>query len=118
MLLAFLLTTMLAVPQDPSVLTVPVVVVVDHQAAWIERLHDCENPGNKVPKKLDTNGKYSYGYVHFQMGTWLSYGKKFGATPDNIYDDELQKKVARSMLDAGGQSHWFWCSQKLGDYPR
>jgi len=116
MLLAFLMGVMLSVPADPSVLTVHE-YVPDAKEIWIERLHDCENFGNKVPKKLDTNGRYSYGYLHFQMGTWLSYGKAHGATEENIYDDQLQKQVARDMLDAGGQGHWYWCSQKIGNYP-
>lgn len=104
----------------PEVLTLPpqaLIIPVDPKAVWIEKLHDCENEGNRWPKKMDTNGKYSYGYVHFQMGTWLSYGKPFGATEENIQDDELQKKVARSMLDNGGQGHWLNCSNKIGDYP-
>ncbi len=70
---------------------------------------------------LDTNGKYSYAFFQFQMSTWLSYGKEFGATRENIHDYFLQMKVARSMLDNGGQSHWRNCAEKVrkmyGPYP-
>lgn len=113
--LLFVLT--LAAPSATLTLPPEMLEVRDLKAEWIEKLHDCENFENRWPKKLDTNGKYSYGYVHFQMETFLHYGKRFGATEDSIQDDELQKKVARSMLDNGGQGHWFWCSKKIGDYP-
>lgn len=57
----------------------------------------------------------------FQMETWISYGKKLGATKENINDDELQEIVTRDMLDKGLWRHWYWCSKKvikkLGAYP-
>ena len=96
----------------------PIVEVAppDSKEIWIEALHNCENVNN-VPRILDTNDKYSYGYLMFQMKTWLKYGKELGATRENIKDNELQKKVARSILDAGGSSHWWNCSKKIGLYP-
>ena len=76
--------------------------------------------GSTTIRILDTNGKYSYGLLMFQMKTWLFYGKKFGATRENIYDGELQRKVARKILDDGGWRHWWTCSKavtaKLGAY--
>ena len=72
-------------------------------------------------KVLDTNNRYSYGALQFQMATWISYGKEFGATKDNIFDVGLQEKVARSMLDAGGWRHWYNCGirvqKEYGAYP-
>ena len=92
----------------------------DPKMVWIEALHQCENPENVI-KVLDTNGYYSYGYVMFQMKTWLAYGKEFGATKENIGDDELQKTVALSMLDDGFWRHWYNCGKivqkSLGLYP-
>jgi len=63
------------------------------------------------------NDKYSYGVLQFQMATWLSFGKSFGTTADNIYDKSLQETVARSMLDNGGWRNWFTCAKKTGTYP-
>lgn len=115
----FVLLSM-AIPS--STLTVPITpyVEITPQEIWIEALHQCENPEN-IEKVWDTNNQWSYGYLQFQMGTWLSYGKEFGATRKNIGDDELQKKVAMSMLDKGGWKHWLNCGkvvrQSLGAYP-
>lgn len=92
------------------------VIPPDPKEVWIDKLHECENINN-VPRILDTNGYYSYGAYMFQMKTWLSYGKEFGATRENISSSTLQRKVVRSMLDDGGQGHWYHCSKKLGTYP-
>ena len=107
------------------ILTVPVVMAAeitpDPKVEWIVALHNCENV-NSVQKVLDTNNKFSYGYLMFQMKTWLDYGKDFGTTRGNISDDELQKTVARKMLDDGGWRHWYTCAlsvrKSLGPYPR
>jgi len=100
---------------NPPVLSVP-----DAKDVWIAHLHICENDVNKE-KILDSNDKYSYGYLMFQMDTWLSYGKPFGATMKNISDPVLQTRVARSMLDDGEFYHWKTCvrktTKKWGAYP-
>jgi hypothetical protein len=108
---------------DTSVLTVPIVYAqeIDAKSVWIDGLADCESQSSTTIKILDTNGYYSYGLLMFQQKTWLSYGKKFGATKENIFDEELQRIVARSMLDNNGSGHWFNCNKKLelkiGKYP-
>lgn len=107
---------------NTSALTVNLTTVrpPDPKAEWVEALHQCENPDN-IPSIIDTNGKRSYGYVQFQMNTWLSYGKEFGATKENISDNDLQARVAQSMLDKGLWRHWYWCGKRvasqLGEYP-
>lgn len=106
-----------------SVLTVPITLYADpieeHKTAWVEALHQCENPDN-IPWIWDTNGLRSYGAFMFQKSTWISYGKNFGATMENIDDDKLQAKVVRSMLDKGLWRHWYNCSKEIsktiGDY--
>lgn len=113
-------------PTDVSALTIPpeMMVMSDpieiKKEEWIDALHMCENK-NDVVKILDVNGKYSYGAYMFQMGTWLAYGKEFGATRDNIGSSTLQRKVVRDMLDDGGAGHWWNCSKlissRLGAYP-
>jgi hypothetical protein len=121
MLPAYLIAILLAT-SSPSVLTAHLIVdpIEQQKTEWIEKLHQCENGGN-LEKWIDSNNKYSYGFVAFQMSTWLSYGKKLGATKENINNDELQKIVARSMLDKGLWRHWYTCSKivskSLGDYP-
>ncbi len=103
-----------------SALTVDLTPPPTPKEIWIEELHSCENRNNRI-RILDSNDKYSYGYVMFQMDTWLAFGKKFGATRENINDEELQKVVAESMLDKGLWRHWRRCAlktkKKIGEYP-
>lgn len=121
MLAALMAITILG--HSPEVLTVPpeaLVVPPDPKELWINALGHCESENKPNIKVLDTNGLYSYGRFQFQQKTWLNYGKPFGATMENIYDGELQEKVVRSMLDNGGQGHWYHCGKrvekKLGKY--
>ncbi len=92
----------------------------DAKDVWINNLALCET-GNRDVTILDTNKKYSYGYLQFQMGTWLAYGKSLGATSANIHDYALQHQVARTMLNAGLQNQWKTCAEKVtrkyGSYP-
>ena len=111
MLAAFLASFMMGF--DPSVLTIPPEIRIDPKEIWIDKLAECESNASSTIRILDVNKKYSHGLLMFQMGTWLSYGKEFGATKENIYDPELQRKVARAMLDDGGQKHWYVCSKKI-----
>jgi len=85
-MLAFLALIFLSAPADPKVLTVP---IPDTKSIWISHLADCESHASTTVKVLDTNGKYSYGLLQFQMQTWLAYGKSFGATRENIFDAVL-----------------------------
>ena len=109
------------------VLSVPPEMLVVHdpieeaKVAWMTELHNCENINN-VPRILDSNGYYSYADFMYQMKTWLYYGKKFGATKENIYNSELQWKVTRYVLDTHGwENDWVICGErtvkKLGAYP-
>lgn len=117
MIISLLIAALLAVPKDPSILTVPVVMAAElsPQDQWIKRLHVCENPDD-IPKVLDTNKRYSYGKYQWQMASWLNY-KSLGATKENILDETMQDTVTRYVLDHGGQGNWYHCSQKLGPYP-
>ena len=119
-MLPFFLGLILTANINPQVLTVDISVAMSTpQEIWIERLHQCENPDN-IPWIWDTNGKKSYGYVMFQMGTWLKYTKQ-GATRANIGDDEMQKIVARYILDTKGADDWWTCghlvAKTIGAYP-
>lgn len=119
MLAEWVIGLLLAIPSP--LLTVPIVHAEDKKDIWLSALIDCESMGSTTVRVLDTNGKYSHGLLQFQLSTWLSYGKEFGATKKNIYDGELQKIVARNMLDKGLWRHWYNCSKRitseLGSYP-
>lgn len=117
----FVFSILLTASFAPQVLTVDLTTVstVDAKEVWIEKLHECENYED-IPWIVDTNGKKSYGYVMFQMGTWLKY-KAQGATRENIGDDKMQKKIARYILDTKGYGDWQTCGRlvvkRLGSYP-
>lgn len=100
------------------------------QDQWIDELHLCENRNN-VEKILDTNGKYSYGEVMFQLDTFHDFGKKYMIIPDEFTKEEslllisnphVQRSIAKEMLDDGLWRHWYTCAikvtKKLGKYPQ
>ena len=97
------------------------------QDDWIEALHQCESQGRDYITILDTNNKYSYGGLMFQLGTFMSFGKKYNILPDELTDKEglllihrysIQKAIAQAMLDDGLDYHWKNCrDKKIGPYP-
>lgn len=117
-----LLLTLSATPVQAAELTIPIQQIIEakqleDKLAWIDHLATCESGNNPTIKILDTNNFYSYGYVQFQMATWLANG---GVKAD-IYNKDAQKKVAMKMLDAGGTHNWYNCNKIIrktyGDYP-
>src|SRR3990167_5590597 len=87
---------------------------------WIDKLHNCENRDD-VEKILDTNDKYSYGHLMFQLDTFYGFGKKYGFFPKGFTREEarlmihvpsLQKAIAREMLENGLDYHWKNCRDK------
>ena len=117
-MLALIISLLMTANTSPTVLTVP---IPNPQTQWLTALSNCESNGSTTVRVLDTNGRYSYGLFQFQLGTWLAYGKDFGATKENIYSPDLQWEVAKSMLDAGGWKNWWNCGRdvekSLGVYP-
>jgi len=95
-------------PGARGVLTVEEPLAID---IWLAKLAFQESAGKHDIKVLDVNGKYSYGCLQFQEGTFRKYGVKYGlitpSTPveSKIYDCELQKKIAKLML-AEDYSNW------------
>lgn len=74
---------------------------------WLDRLQWDES--NKTPLLviLDSNNKYSYGCLQFQMETWNHYSKKFSIKTE-IMDCQGQRKLARLMVesDYGAWRNW------------
>ena len=72
---------------------------------WLDKLAYKESGNNPNLKVLDVNGKYSYGCLQFQEGTFRTYAIKYGlitpSTPTDsvIYNCSLQE--ADSQADAG-----------------
>ena len=97
------------------------------QEEWIDKLGKCESRDRPSIKILDTNNKYSYGLLQFQLETFYSFGKKYGFFPEEFTREEarlminipsLQKAIAKEMLDDGLDWHWKNCrDKKIGKYP-
>lgn len=109
-----------------SVLIVPALVHASDKDDWIEKLSMCESRGRSNIKILDSNNKYSYGELQFQLDTFIYFGKKYDILPDEftrkeslllIHNSGVQKAIAREMLDDGLSYHWLNCVKKIGKYP-
>lgn len=96
-------------------------ILSKNQRVWIGALEYCESRGRSDIKILDSNDRYSYGILQFQMDTFLRYGKKYGIIATStteleaekmIYDPDLQEKVAHRILLDGGEKNWNNCYKK------
>lgn len=78
---------------------------------WIEGLEYEESRGNTRAKVFDSNAKYSYGCLQFQLATWKNQGDKYGmdTTKENIYNCSMQKELAKRMIrdDRSNWEHWY-----------
>lgn len=90
--------------------------------AWIKDLGWCESRNKPHIKVMDSNDKYSYGYLQFQAETFMLYGKRygildkdleFGEVENLIYDKDLQIRIAERMLADGLHNHWKNCYNKI-----
>ena len=90
------------------------------QQVYLNTLEFCESRGRENIKILDSNHKYSYGILMFQMDTFLANGKKYGILSSDmtakraeesrlIYDVDTQERIATQMLLDGGHSNWLNC---------
>ena len=68
-----LLFAFLTLATNSPVLTVPIAPYVDTKQVWIDALANCESGGDPTIKVWDTNDRWSYGLLQFQMATWLTY---------------------------------------------
>ncbi len=82
---------------------------------WLEKLIILESNGKENIKILDNNGKNSFGCLQFQKQTFKEFGLKYGLVSsadeinDLIYDCELQKELAKRMLEENYDNwrHWY-----------
>ena len=75
---------------------------------WLDRLQTDESGKSPLLVILDTNNKYSYGCLQFQMATWQSYSKRYNVDAE-IMDCKAQRSVAKSMIkeDWNNWRHWY-----------
>jgi hypothetical protein len=98
--------------------------------AWLQKLIQKESEGREHIKILDHNNRYSYGCLQFQMETFRAYARRYDLLPHTedselenvIYDCELQKTMARKMIeeDYGNWRNWYTsvAVRKLGLPPK
>lgn len=75
---------------------------------WLDRLETAESQNNTMMVILDTNDRYSYGCLQFQMDTFLTYSKEYGITGE-MMDCGIQKELATKMIqgDYSAWSNWY-----------
>ena len=87
-----------------SILIVPIIVHASDKDDWIEKLSMCESRGRSHITVLDSNNKYSYGELQFQLDTFMYFGKKYEILPDEftrhesrllIHNPNVQKAIAK-----------------------
>lgn len=97
--------------------TLPTKDIPDPISEFINQLVMMESGGHEDLKVFDTNKKYSYSCLQFQMATWLEQGKKYGinTTSENIMNCSLQKNVAYKMLkdNPNNWKHWYNSTMKI-----
>jgi len=89
---------------------------------WLEELAKLEcrgcvhRGGADKTKILEINGKYSYGCLQFQEQKFYGMAKKYGLSgivaangESAIYSCEIQKQIAREMLEDNPSNarHWY-----------
>lgn len=84
---------------------------------WLDGLAWYESQNHADIKHLDSNNRYSYGCLQFQMETFSSYIKRYGLLPNAeegeyanwIYDCDFQRDLAKRMLaeDRNNWQHWY-----------
>lgn len=89
--------------------------------AWLDKLvaHECPNcPKNY--KRIDVNGKFSYGCLQFQLATFRSKSAQYGieiSDGDAIYSCEIQREIAVAMFNDNPKEaagHWYTSVYKKG----
>lgn len=82
---------------------------------WIEQVRFKESEGNDMLVILDSNNKYSYGCLQYQMDTWNHYSKKYNVDAE-IMSCDAQKEVTRNIIkyEKDGWRNWWTTVVKKG----
>lgn len=88
------------------------IVVKDSLDEWLDELetYECDGCGPAY-KRLDSNGRYSYGCLQFQQATFAEKASLYNILweEEDIFRCDLQKMVAREMFlgeGAAAGNHW------------
>lgn len=77
-------------------------------------------------KRLDSNGKFSYGCLQFQLRTFISMARRYNIASKeetdvdivrHIYECDYQKRIASSMFaenEVKASNHWYTTIYKKG----
>lgn len=80
----------------------------------IDKLAQCESQQTPDLRIIDTNGKYSTGWLMFQDATFEYFGEKYDLPHDDIWNPEQQIAIAQKMIENGYWYHWRICGKKIG----
>ncbi len=58
------------------------------QDLWITSLSQCESQQRSDITVLDTNNKFSYGLLQFQLATFMKFGKIYEVLPNEFTNKE------------------------------
>ena len=83
---------------------------------WIDKIQYQESRGNPMMVILDTNNKYSYGCMQYQMDTWIGDSRKYGVKGE-MMDCKAQRKLAMLTIQnepKNGWRRWYNSTKKVG----
>ena len=94
----------------------PYLVEVDPMDDLLEDLAFCESTNNPNELNPDDGGSRSVGLLQFKDGTFMFFSDVYdlGYVPEDIYDPEKQKILAKLMISDGLWYHWKNCFLKMG----
>ncbi len=87
--------------------------------AWLDRLEADESGGNHLKVILDSNNKYSYGCLMFQMQTFMSMSKKYNLSGE-MMDCKLQRALTKAAIKDDYKNWTNWrnsVTKKTAGYP-
>ena len=96
-------------PEQPKIENVE-----DQLDILIGKLATCESGQIPDMKVLDSNNKFSYGWLQFQKATFDGFGEQYGLPHDDILSPAQQIPIAKKMIENGLWFHWKICGEKVG----
>lgn len=110
-----LILSIIFLPQTRAKAEAPEMTYDQKLDAWIYQVMEKESGGKKLLVVLDTNNKYSYGCLQYQMTTWNYYSKKYDIDAE-IMDCDAQIEVTRNIIkyEKDGWRNWWTTVVKKG----